>query len=90
MVFENLTLFELHFEDAQFGPRTMGESEESAEIEMAAEETEPSGGRRRYLPLVVVAVVVAAVAVRRYRGRGDEADIEIETTDAEEAEVVEN
>lgn len=83
MVFENLTLFEFTFEDAQFGPREIGASEETDDVE-AAEGTETTGGGwRRYLPLVVGIVLLAAVATRRYRGRETEADIEIASEDAD-------
>ena len=77
MVFENLTLFELHLENSRFGPSFGGDDEEEAEAAEEAydaEETGDEGGRgggmRRALGVLLLFVVVG-LAVRRYRSGGE-------------------
>lgn len=67
MVFENLTLFEMHMEGARFGP---GGDEDEAE----AYEAEDASGGSRIGPIFgfLVLAVGVALAVRRFRGRGDD------------------
>lgn len=71
MVFENLTLFELHMEGARIGPEFGGDEDEEAE-DNAVESEDESGGRRLgpVFGFLLLAVGVA-LAVRRFRGRGE-------------------
>lgn len=76
MVFERLTLFELNFEDAQFGPKVLGAGGDVAEAVEGTQEPEPTGGSGRVFPFVALSLVLAVaatVAARRYFG-SDEAD----------------
>jgi hypothetical protein len=89
MVFENLTLFELHVEDAQFGPTTLPDGEQAtaeSETDEAPDETTDTGrreggARRRVLLLAVasVAVSVAATALARRLAGADESASEAPT-----------
>ncbi|MFB6104555.1 MAG: hypothetical protein ABEJ57_05640 [Halobacteriaceae archaeon] len=54
---EKLTLFELHFDGAQFGPTTMG-GEDTA----SPAEPESEAGSSRRLGLVAASIIVAVVA----------------------------
>ena len=83
MVFENLTLFELHMEGSRFGPDFGGE-EEAEEAVAELSEGDDSGGRGRGLPLfgLLVLAVVAGLAFRRYRsGEEEEAEAFEEESD---------
>ena len=77
MVFENLTLFELHMEGARFGPGMGGEEEEAGEaFEEAEVEEEESGGGRFGPGLVFLLLVVGmALGYRRFRRAGPEEEI---------------
>ena len=94
MVFEKLTLFELHFEESQFGPKAFGESEGEEVTETEAEPEESGGGVSRLLLLVGVSLllsVAAALAARRFFGSDDEdGDGGIEIEDAGVEHAVEN
>lgn len=77
MAFENLTLFEFRFEDAQFGPRTMDQSEEhEEEVEAAPDES----GRSPLAPLFVIGLValVSVLAWRRFRAGDADVDVHYE------------
>lgn len=79
MVFENLTLFEVHLENAHLGPAFGEEEAEEAPAEATEEDVESGGrGPGRSLGLVLFLVVVAAMAVRRYRSGGESVEEEIE------------
>lgn len=70
MAFENLTLFELHLENARIGPSFRGDDEEAEETEAASS----SGGGRpvgRGVVALALLAVGAAVALRRLRGGSD-------------------
>ena len=85
MVFENLTLFEIHLEDADFGPcgaegaqaDVGGEQsgDETPENADAGDEGPPVG--RLILASVVVSIVVALLA-RKLAGDDDEPDVAID------------
>jgi hypothetical protein len=91
MVFENLTLFELHLEDAQFGPTSLPDLDAVESAEESGEEpdqTAAGGSRRRGLALLLASVavsLVATVVARRLAG-ADDAD---EEADAEHGVAVE-
>ncbi|WP_415378501.1 hypothetical protein [Halosimplex sp. TS25] len=88
MVFENVTLFEVHLDDAQFGPgagRASDDARDEAvdavrrdadERATGSEPTDEEGsGRSRIAKLAVASVVVSVVATlaaRRLTGRDDE------------------
>jgi|GEM_PF-3796995 len=69
MVFENLTLFELHLENSRFGPSFGAEEEDEVDVE-AVEESSGGGAGRFFGMLLFVGLV--AFAVRRYRARGED------------------
>lgn len=82
MVFENLTLFELHLENARIGPSF---GDEDDEMDAEAVETSSGGGAGRLLGMLLV-VGLVAFAVRRFRGReGDD----MEQTDLDEITIEE-
>lgn len=95
MALDKLTLFEVHLDGAQIGPKSVGGTPDVAdeemetgmetgttdEIEMEASESE-SGGSRRLLALVVGVVALVAVAAWRRRG-GDQTTMD-EYADAED------
>lgn len=93
MVFENLTIFEVHLEDAQFGPESMGESEEpeasetNAKVSDEVADSEDEGGVpvKRLIVASVLVSIVATVAARRLFG-DDEPEVEIDTADESERE----
>jgi len=82
MAFDKLTLFELHFDGAQFGPRAIGATDETdaepTDVTETADEIDESaagrGGARRVLALVGASVLLSVVAtfVVRRLGGGDE------------------
>ena len=74
MVFENLTLVELHLENSRFSAERGGESAEAPE-EVEAEE-ESGGGRMGRVLALVLFFVVAGAAVRRYRSGGEDGGAE--------------
>ena len=73
MVFENITLFELHLENSRFGP-SFGDEDVEAEEEYADEgeqsEDSSGGGIGRVIGALVLMVVVG-LAVRRFRSGGE-------------------
>lgn len=73
MVFENLTLFELHMEGARIGPEFGGDDDEAAEdYEVEAEDAAGGPGVGPFVGLLFLAIGVA-MAVRRFRARGEDA-----------------
>lgn len=73
MVFENVTLFELHLENSRFSA-TKGESgsEEAGSAGDGASEAESGGGRSKAIPVgLLLLLVVGGVAFRRYRSGDD-------------------
>jgi len=94
MVFENLTIFEVHLEDAQFGPETMGESEEPEPGEPKAQaidepaEGEDEGGVPigRLIVASVIVSIVATVVARRLLGGDEEPEVEIDAPEESERE----
>jgi len=74
---EKLTLFELHFDGAQFGTTTM--SGEESEHHDDAEEPVGESGSGRLLRLIAASVVlsVVATAIARRLARSD-ADLELD------------
>ena len=72
MVFENLSLFELHLENSRFGPSFGADDDEEVAVDAEAVE-ESSGGRGagRFVGMLLF-VGLVAFAVRRYRARGDD------------------
>lgn len=72
MVFENVTLFELHLENSRFSANRGAESEEEAESYEFEDEEESGGGIGRVFGVLVFLAVVG-LAVRRYRS-GDGGD----------------
>jgi len=102
MVFENVTLFELHFDGARFGPglREDGTDGEDRDVpvedsphDVPAEDTDVAGSgsprRSRVAPaLLALSVAIAAVAiVRRVRASGHGADAGPEEYDSGPEEI---
>ena len=83
MVFENVTLVELHLENSRFSASRGSEAEEegSFDVEVEGEEESGGGGIGRALGVLVFLVIVGA-AVRRFRSGGDGGD-EVGVEDAE-------
>ncbi|WP_136690111.1 hypothetical protein [Halorhabdus amylolytica] len=87
MVFENLTLFEVHLEDATFSPtQILGEGEAdderpagSDDRAAANEHEEPTDGNGwgRVLALVVASLVVSVV-IRKLVGDAEEPEVDID------------
>lgn len=79
MVFEHVTLVEPHFHDAQFGPRTIGGSDDPRG-ETARNGRPPLG------PFVLLGLVLAGLAYRRFRSRGEDRDdgleVDVEAVEA--------
>lgn len=79
---EKLTLFELHFDDAQFGPRSLNDDTD-AETTMTDEPVDAeSAGGSRILRLVAASIVFSLIATaiaRRFAG--DDADIDADVED---------
>ena len=70
MVFENVTLVELHLENSRFNaPGSGATEEEEASLEVEEEESDGGGIGRALGVLVFLAIV--GVAVRRFRSGGD-------------------
>lgn len=79
MGLDKLTLFELHFDGAQFGPKRLpgptatadDETDEDATASAATDTADESDGGRRFLPLVAASTAVAVGATllaRRFLG----------------------
>lgn len=73
MVFENVTLFELHLENSRFSATRGAESEEETESYEFEDEEESGGGGIGRVFGVLVFLAVVGLAVRRYRS-GDGGD----------------
>jgi len=85
MAFDNVTLFEINFEEFPFGGETSDESEaESVEISEASDEAseESSGRGKKAVGLLFGAVVLAVVARQVAKRRGSD-DAEFETEEVE-------
>ena len=90
MVFDNVTLFEVHFDDATFSPPFRADDDADHETVDAEgtdarsdAEVRDTGGRGRLgavVGLVVLAGAATAVA-RRRRSSADDADADIEVED---------
>ena len=88
---EKLTLFELHFDGATFGPTVSPEAtsdETVAEDEIPAEEAATnSGGRgRKVIGLVVASIVVSVVVSTIARRLAGDDEMDFETVDFESEE----
>lgn len=83
MVFENLTLFEVQLESAQFGPRSLNRSDDHDDHE--DHDDEATGGRGRLLPVFMLALLAvgSAMLYRRSRSSDDELDAEPEDAEAD-------
>lgn len=79
MVFENLTLFEIQLDGAQFGPRSLNRSENDNDDEMEMAE----GGRSRLLPVFVLGVLAVGIAALYRRTRSTDVELDAEPEDAE-------
>ncbi|WP_436931346.1 hypothetical protein [Halosimplex halobium] len=89
MVFENLTLFEVHLDDAQFGTDAGRSDERDADVALPEpdsdddrETADSSGGRGRFVKLAVASVVVSVAATlvaRRVAGGDDSVAVGLET-----------
>lgn len=87
MAFDNVTLFEINFEEFPFGSESSDEADAEsvavAEAPVADEASEASGGRaQRVVGLLFGAVVLAAVARQVAKRRGGDAD-EFDTEEIE-------
>lgn len=80
MVFENLTLFEIQLDGAQFGPRSMGASDEHDE-EIA--EASEAGGRGRFLPVFMLALLAVGITALYRRSRSSDVEIDAASEDSE-------
>lgn len=70
MVFENVTLFELHLENSRFSATRGGEATETESFEAETGESSGGPGIGRALGVLFLLAVVG-LAVRRYRSGGD-------------------
>ena len=80
MVFENLTLFEIHFEDATIGPNVnTDEPDAQSEGRIGDKATEDGGVSvgRLVIASVVVSIVVRLL-VRKLAGEREDAEVEID------------
>lgn len=84
---DKITIFEPHFDGAQFGPSSMARPETTTSDDTTTS-AESAGGRRLAGMLALVGTVVSLVAVAAvvYRRR-DSHDIEIEEIEPEAATV---
>jgi len=80
---EKLTLFEIHLDDAAFGPTfsTADEDGESPASESADEAAVESGFNPAIPVLAVLALVLLFVAVRKLRGGEDGTEVDVELTE---------
>lgn len=79
MVFENLTLFEIQLDGAQFGPRSMNRSESETDDEMEMAED----GGSRLLPVFVLGILAVGIAALYRRSRSTDVELDAESEDAE-------
>ncbi|MFB6353476.1 MAG: hypothetical protein ABEJ92_05265 [Halobacteriales archaeon] len=87
MVFENLTLFEINLDGAQFGPRAIGTSD-SDDAAVDPTDVAASGGRGRFVaPLLVLGALGAGIVLLRRRARAGDHDVDI-AFDEDEADLV--
>jgi len=82
---DKITIFEPHFDGAQFGPTIGAEHDEPVEAteEMAEEESPSSGGSRRRLLLAGLFFVVIAAAIALRQKMNGDMDIEISEIEPE-------
>lgn len=83
MVFENLTLFEIQLDGAQFGPRTMSGDDTSLDDSTDDVEHAESGGRGRLLPVFLLAALAIGAAALYRRSQSAGVDLDAESEDAE-------
>lgn len=82
MALDTVTVFELHFDGAQFGPRELPGADSATEETVTAgpeAETEAASGRSHVLALVTLSVgfsVVATIVARRLAGDGEQIEVE--------------
>jgi len=76
-----ITMFELHFDGARFGPSFGSEEDDASDdehVDADVESDEESSGGSKLKPLVAVAgLVLVVMAIRRLRSGGDEEDYDI-------------
>lgn len=80
MVFENLTLFEIQLDGAQFGPRSIGGSDDHDDETVEQSE---AGGRGRLIPVFMLTLVAIGVAMLYRRSRSSDVELDSESEDAE-------
>lgn len=80
MVFENLTLFEIQLDGAQFGPSSIGESDDHDDdtVEQSGE-----GGRPRLVPVFMLALLAVGAGMLYRRSRSTDIELDAESEDAE-------
>lgn len=94
MVLEHFTMFEIHLDGAQFGPRSIGGDEDGAEEAghdqpIDAESTETTDGRSPMLALVLIGALAAGVGLLWRRSRAGDVDVDVTFDDEAEADLVE-
>lgn len=79
MAFENLTLFEISLDDAQFGPRSLGRGSGGGDDGAEPGDTESAATRGRLASLAVLALVTVGAALYWRRASG----VDVPPEDAE-------
>ncbi len=85
MAFENLTLFEISLDGAQFGPRSLGRGSDTGD-DAGTDDAEPAAPRGRLASLTVLALVTVGAALYWRRASGVDVppeDAESELADAQ-------
>lgn len=83
MVFENLTLFEIQLDGAQFGPRTMSDDTSVEEHSIDDIEHAESGGRGRLLPVFLLTVLAIGAVTLYRRSQSADLDLDVESEEVE-------
>lgn len=82
MAFENITIFEPHFENVRFGPGSpVSDEHEDREDDPVVDN---EGGRGKLAPVLASLALVIAVTVLARRRFGGDGEIDVETVDVEE------